>query len=290
MTLITTDSQHYTDIASAIRTQLGVQTTYLPSEMAAAILSISGGGGGGGADPSTVTWTNGSWADIADVLSQHYAGTIDLTNYWNVGDTRSVSLAAMSATGVNESHVAQTVELVIMAKKHYDKSDGSGKAAFVIGQKNLLSDGDSGENGNMNSSNTNSGGWDSCARRTWCNSTYKNALPSELQSLLKQVDIVTADGSSTTTATSADYVFLPAEKEVYGTNSYANSTAEASLSQYAWYATPGNRIKGAGAFYWWERSPHNSNSKNFCCVNSSNGSADWTTASSGVGILPHFCI
>lgn len=45
MAIVFTDSQNYTEIASAIRIKLGVATTYKPSEMASAILSISGGGG-----------------------------------------------------------------------------------------------------------------------------------------------------------------------------------------------------------------------------------------------------
>ena len=43
MTSIFTDNQHYTDIANAIRSKLGVATTYTPSQMASAVASISGG-------------------------------------------------------------------------------------------------------------------------------------------------------------------------------------------------------------------------------------------------------
>lgn len=57
MTTILTDSANYTAIANAIRTKLGVQTTYLPSEMAAAIASISGGGGSSA--PSGFAYYNG---------------------------------------------------------------------------------------------------------------------------------------------------------------------------------------------------------------------------------------
>ena len=39
-----TDSQNYTDIANKIRSKLGVETQYAPSEMADAIEQISGGG------------------------------------------------------------------------------------------------------------------------------------------------------------------------------------------------------------------------------------------------------
>ncbi|MBQ1449367.1 MAG: hypothetical protein IIZ12_00320 [Eggerthellaceae bacterium] len=284
MTTILTDNQHYSDIADAIREQLGVQTTYLPSEMAAAILTIEGGGSS--IDPSTVSWANSSWDDIAAALAGHYAGDFDLTEYWNIGDTRSVSLSAMSATGVNESHAAQTVELVIMAAKHYDMSDNSGKAVFVIGQKDILA-----EKGYINSTSSISGGWDSCARRTWCNDVYKAALPSDLQSLVKQVNIVTSNGSGSTTATSSDYIFLPAEKEVFGSNSNANSTAEASLSQYSWYQTASNRKKNqsGSAGPWWERSPYTTGS-GMCCRVIATGEAAANSANSTEGIAPHFCI
>ena len=43
MSKVLTDPKHYTDIADAIRAHLGVETTYLPSEMAAAIGTIPDG-------------------------------------------------------------------------------------------------------------------------------------------------------------------------------------------------------------------------------------------------------
>lgn len=51
MAYVKTDSQHYTDIADAIRYKIGVATRYLPSEMAAAIRAISGG-----VEPVEKTW------------------------------------------------------------------------------------------------------------------------------------------------------------------------------------------------------------------------------------------
>ena len=44
MAIVTTDNQHYTDIAAAIRSKNGTETLYKPSEMASAIQAISGGG------------------------------------------------------------------------------------------------------------------------------------------------------------------------------------------------------------------------------------------------------
>ena len=50
MSIVLTDSKHYTDIANAIREKNGKTDTYKPSEMAAAIEEISGGGGGSALD------------------------------------------------------------------------------------------------------------------------------------------------------------------------------------------------------------------------------------------------
>lgn len=44
MGIAITNEQNYSNIAAAIRNKLGVQTQYKPSEMAAAVSSISGGG------------------------------------------------------------------------------------------------------------------------------------------------------------------------------------------------------------------------------------------------------
>lgn len=54
-----TDSQHYTSIASAIRSKNGEEVTYKPSEMAAAILAlVLGEGGGEGSEVKKVASVN----------------------------------------------------------------------------------------------------------------------------------------------------------------------------------------------------------------------------------------
>lgn len=246
---------------------------------------------------SLVSWATGTDEEIAAMVQAYYDGTFslqDIQSVWNVGDEREVSLSAMAATGVGESHVAQTVKFVIMnfgGKKL--ASDGTTDVLAIVGQKNLLANGTSGEGGYMNSSNTNNGGWNSCARRTWCNSVYKNAVPETLRAIFKEFNNVTANGSSTTTATSADYFALPSEKEVFGSTTYANATAEASNSQFSYYATSANRIKKYGdsgsAYYWWERSPYSDDSYLFCYV-SSGGDANGNNASNAFGLAPFGCI
>ena len=70
MSIITTDSQNYTDIANAIRSKVGTSDTFKPSEMAPAILTIPSGSG---TDVSDTT------ATAADVLAGKYFHVADGT-------------------------------------------------------------------------------------------------------------------------------------------------------------------------------------------------------------------
>lgn len=232
-----------------------------------------------------VTWASGTDDEIVKMVAAADAGKINLGDYWKVGDTRKVNLAAMSETSVGESHAAQSVSFVLMNKG--GKTLSSNKTcSFIVGMKDSLN-----EHGYMNSSSTNSGGWDSCARRTWCNSVFRNAIPSALRGIFKQFKNVTANGSSSTTATSTDYFALPSEKEVFGSTAYANSTAESSNSQFEWYKTSSNRVKkvNGSANGWWERSPYYDYSNGFCAVYS-DGSVNSVNASYNYGLSPFGCI
>lgn len=237
------------------------------------------------------TWASGSWEDIASMLEANDRGLIDINDYIKVGDEKQVTINAMAATGVGEAHVQQTATLVIVAKNDKDLSDGSGKCHFVWQLKNGLANGTSGEYGYMNSSNTNVGGWKDCARRTWCNNVFKAALPSDLQSMLKQVKVKTSKGNQQTTFDETDdYIFLPAEKEVFGTTTYS---VDGEGVQWPYYETAANRIKKQGdsgsANYWWERSPYASYATNFCSVSSSGG-ASYDGASDTNLLAPAGCI
>ena len=235
-----------------------------------------------------VTWADGTDAEIVAMVKAADEGKINLANYWSVGDERQVTLSAMSATGVGESHAEQTVTFVLMnaGGKTLANPTASGRTecSFIVGMKNVLANGTTGEYGYMNSSNTYSGGWESCARRTWCNSVFRNAIPSTLRDIFKQHLNITASGSSTITAyiTSTDYFALPAEMEVFGSVTFANPTVESNLTQFEYYKTSANRVKKRGdsgsADMWWERSLRSDTSGVFCYV-FSDGSAYSSPAS-----------
>lgn len=236
----------------------------------------------------TVTWANGSDSEIVDMVAAADAGVIKLSDYWAVGDTRTISLSAMSATGVGESQAAQTQKFVLMNVGGKTLSSGR-TCSFVVGLKNCLH-----TNGYMNSSSTNSGGWEKCARRTWCNNVFYKAIPSAIRPIFKQFKNVTASGTGSSATTSTDYFALPSEKEIFGSTEYANSRAESANSQFAWYKTSANRIKydeGTSTAWWyWERSPQSSGGSYFCGVNNGGG-ADYRNADNGYNALSPFgCI
>ena len=253
-----------------------------------------------------VTFANGTDEEIVAMIEAHYNNKINIADYWSVGDKRNVSLSAMSATGVGESHRAQTVQYAIADFEHDTLStpiNGHTKAAVTLTQVNCLMDATSASNSNngsndtekgyMNSSNTNSGGWTSCARRNWCNNVYYDALPSVIKSSVKSVNKLTSAGNkSSTINTTSDKIFLLSEIEIFGSNTYSVS---GEGTQYTYYKTQSNRYKmpkwtsSSVSHIYWERSPCSGDSTCFCIVRS-NGNANYGTASGAYGVAPCLCI
>ena len=239
------------------------------------------------AGPKIVSWADGTDEEVAAMVAAADAGKLNLSDYWKAGDTRTVHLSAMSGSvsNANESHAAQDVQMVLTDPGHYTLANGK-KCSFVVLQKDCLK-----EYGVMNSQNTNSGGWNSCPRRTWCNSVYRNAIPATLRPIFKQFTTYAANGTGSTSTASSDYFALFSEKEIFGSTTYANSSAESKNSQLTWFKTSSNRIKrvNGSAYNWWERSPSSGYSYYFCGVTNS-GFAGWNGAGYSNGLAPFGCI
>ena len=255
-----------------------------------------------------VTFASGTDEEIAKMIQAHYNDEINIADYWAVGDTRNVALSSMSATGVGESHRAQTVQFVIGDFEHDDLTtpiNGHTKAAVTLLQKDCLMDASNASNpvngsgntekGYMNSSGTNSGGWKNCARRTWCNNVYYNALPSVWKSIVKTVNKKsgTGGGSSSGTKTTQDKIFLASEIEIFGSTNYSVD-GEGTRYQYYENATA-NRYKmpkwssSDVSNVYFERSPRSGDPDFFCFV-SSGGSLGSGYANTAYGVAPCLCI
>ena len=246
-----------------------------------------------------VSWANGSDSEISTMVSLADIGMINLSDYWSINDERVISVSDIAATGtydgiswtVGETHASQNITLVLMEIDLYDlvtpTAGGRTKCNFVYGMKDCFN-----EKGYMNSSNTNAGSWNSCARRNWCNGGFRGALPEAIRNISKQFKCPTINEyNGSTIVYSNDYFALSAEKEIFGSRTYSNATEANALTHLTYYKTATNRIKkvNSNADHWWERSPTSSNTTVFCRVNSG-GSASRDNASVSFGVAVCGCI
>ena len=195
-----------------------------------------------------------------------------MSDYFNIGDTKNVTIG--SATYVVE----------IVGFSHDDKADGSGKAGLTFGLKDCLNTAYK-----MNSSDTNAGGWGSCALRATLRGDIWNQLPSDLRGVIKEVTKKASAGNSSSTISSyTDTLFLFAEKEIFGSTKYS---VNGEGTQYARFTTSNTRIKkfNGSAVYWWLRSPRSGSTNYFGSV-ASDGTANYYRAGPSHGVAFGFCV
>lgn len=215
------------------------------------------------------TLANNTWAQIAAASEAGVAAST-----WSVGDTKNITVGG------------ETLTVEIVGFNHDDLASG-GKAGITFGLKNLMAN-----TRQMNSSNTNAGGFTGSDMYDWLQGTLLNSLPSDLRAVLKSVNKKTSAGSqSSTINTNAMKIFLFSEIEIFGSVTYSKS---GEGSQYSRFATASSRIKylsnGSGAANsWWERSPGGNGSSSFCLVSSS-VSANFYYASISSGVCFGFCV
>ena len=149
----------------------------------------------------------------------------------------------------------------------------------------------------MNSSGTNSGGWDSCAMRTWLNNRLYAAMPVQWRQLIaKSVTRASAGGQTSTILESEDYLRIPSQAEVgFNTGSIPYSDeidSRAAQKAFSVYTSNNSRIKkdyyGTGtAQAWWLRSPASDSSSPFRDVNNG-GTAYANSATNSNGVCAGF--
>lgn len=257
------------------------------------------------------TLSSNSWAVIKAVSDAGQGA-----NYWSVGDTKRITLngkvGAYTFSNFN-------VDVFILGFNHNSSKEGSNRIHFQIGKVSgkAVALCDSQYNGSgssamfhMNSSDSNSGGWNgSYMRKTLLGnsntpaSTLENslmaALPSDLLAVMKTVTKYTdntgggSNSSGNVTAT-ADYLFLLAEFEVFGTRYWANQYEQNSQKQYDYYKAGNSRVAYnhsavSTAVWWWLRSAYYTHSYYFCDV-FTDGSYYYYYANSSAGLRPGFAV
>ena len=237
----------------------------------------------------TAITTNGSasslWA-IGDAREVKLNGTVGAYNFSN--ETTYMFIIAFdhnSSVEMNNAH-----HMICSFAK--SAATGGKDIAFVDAKYGKLT---SDPAFNMNSSKTNSGGWASSYMRQTICSQFKNAMPSDLQAVLRSRTIYTdntgggTNNSSYVTATT-DYVYLPSEFEVQGSRSYANSYEQNHQQQLAYYKNGASKIRYKSddistAAWWWVRSPYYNYSSSFCTV-TTGGSPNGNYAFFAYGFAP----
>ena len=235
------------------------------------------------------TLNSNSWATIKAVSD---AGQGD--NYWDVGDTKSITINGQVG---NTNFSNLSINVYIIGFNHNSAREGSNRIHFKIGKiggtQVGLCDSQYGSNTStsgaftMNTSNTNSGGWNnSHMRKTVLGSdasptspranTLLAALPADLRAVMKPITKYSdntggANNTASYVTSTTDYLPLLAEFEIHGARTYANSAEQNYQQQYAYYQAGNSKVHykhnatGTAAIAWC-RSVDATNTGSFCRV------------------------
>lgn len=228
------------------------------------------------AKPKIVTFKDGTDEEIAAMLKAHYKGKINISDYWAVGNTRTIRLNSVAnPKGSGSAWAAQNITIVITEINHHDLATPIGtrtKAAITCQTREVV-------NNNINSYDDYKNGhiyfnlksayvtdpskvhWSAIGMRTWSNDAFFNtAMPTGIKNMIKPIkhNVLSTRGCSgttnngkpaiKTTEEAIDKIFLPTYPEIFGNianNFYLSGetpTGEEG-TQWRYYQTSANRVK-----------------------------------------------
>lgn len=234
-----------------------------------------------------VTFADGTDEEIAAMLDAHYAGDINISDYWSVGDTRKIHLNSLSfADGSKTRGWSEQDITIVITEMNYSNLatsiNGKTKAAITCQTREMINNGAITFNlTNSYIMDTSQAHWSNVGMRSFLNGTFlNNAMPSGIKSMIKPIThtvLATRGCSGTghnatpanrTTENVTDTIFLPTYTEIFGNvayNSYLSGETPNSEegTQWAYFQTQANVTKyindngspSGSSFYWWEGSP-----------------------------------
>ena len=214
--------------------------------------------------PYEANFADNTWETIIAACQR---GAVPET--WAVGNHKTMMINGIS------------YQIDIIGKNH-DTYTAGGKAPLTFQLHDCYAD-----TKQMNSSDTNRGGWTRCAMRSTHLPAILALMPTEVQNGIREVNKLTSAGNkSSTINTTSDKLFLLSEIEIFGSIMYS---AAGEGTQYDYYKAGNSKVKkrNDSAAFWWERSPSARNTR-FCAVDS-NGGNKFSYAFTAYGVAFGFC-
>ena len=232
----------------------------------------------GGANIQYKSFAECTWDEIAQISELGLASYV-----FKLHDTKDIEIEGVGT---------MTLEIADFDHDYLSGSTSAAKAGISMITRDLLPD-----TRQMNSSNTNSGGFPASALYDYLNGTILNGLPADLRNHLKTIYKWYGTGNNTANGQwHGCKVWIPLEYEIFGTTTYSPATEHSTgnARKYPIFTDNNSRIKklnnGSGSAQWyWEASPYASNTAYFCCVNSI-GYANYHFANSTNWVCFGICI
>ena len=242
--------------------------------------------------PDPVSFSTDSWPTIIRA-----ARTGNISAY-NIGDTKEVDMGTL---GTHTLRIANTSTPSECSTTGFSQT----ACGFVLEFADIITTHD------MNSTNTNVGGWPASSMRTYVNTDILNALPTELKNGIIDTTVVSGHGAGEANFTSTDKLYLLSTHEVWedvdrntssGIDRYDTAYANTRQLDYykglnvttsSYFTTSSysgaiKQLNGSNS-YWWLRSATSYNANGFYNV-SHNGYWINYSANSPDGVSPAFRI
>ena len=227
-----------------------------------------------------VSFAEDDWSTIQDAVLHNSVGA------YSIGDTKDVEI---------EGFGTHTVRIVNINTPEECNTPGFSQTAcgFVVEFEDVITD------YNMNTSNTNVGGWRDSSLRTYLNGDLYNALPADLRNAITSTTVVSSHSNSdgTDNFTTTDKLYLLSSKEIWDGGT-GHDTADATSRQLDFYGDMGITVsnysgalkrKGESNAWWWTRSVYSDGTTSFIAV-SNTGASNGNIATYTRGISPAFRI
>ena len=192
-----------------------------------------------------------------EIIAAGHDGTYK--DRYRIGDTKELD---MGSEGI--------ITMKLVAMDEDELADGSGKAPMTWVADELLR-----SEHNMNSEDTNEGGWEASELRAWLRGTVLPLMPEEVRSNIREVTKYSYSFEDQQGVASKDTIWIPSVREVFpaGHNFWTDRGREKEGVSYA-DVFSNNEVRKrsregeSGASWWWLRSASDVDSNSFDNVDS----------------------